>query len=164
MPFSILVTVVRKRLHLSLVCPLSSTSGRHSILLLSFTSLLLSLLPSFQFSPSLYSVFLAHRVLHRRAHSVPTVTSIPILLCRTRARVFDKHPASEVLLICTWMGNRVNKATGTPGRRTFLHSQKWEFCDPRNSWLKEQGAALMTTTVIMLKDTGDRDSGLCLPN
>lgn len=59
-----------------------SPSSCHSILLLSFTLLLLPLLPSLLFSPSLCSVSLAHRVLHRRAHSVPTVTSLPILLRR----------------------------------------------------------------------------------
>lgn len=39
-------------------------------------------LSSLLFFPSLYSVSLAHRVLLRRAHSVPTVTSLPVLLHR----------------------------------------------------------------------------------
>lgn len=69
------------------------SSPSSSIRLLSFAPL--PLLPSRLFFPSLCSVSLAHRVLHRRTRSVPTVTSLPYYAPQC---VFDKHSALKVPL------------------------------------------------------------------
>lgn len=47
---------------------------------------------------SLYSVSLAHRVLHRRAHSVPTVTSLP-------------YSAPQNVCMSVWQTSRLKSAT-----------------------------------------------------